>query len=138
MLKARDIWEHHSFEIAPGMDYFNKNSVFIKLENTDFLDSQWINKKICKKIKNILICDLKTDKKSYRLGMTWGQVWTIPLRKEDQEWWLSKSDDSKVDLSSAMKNTDINGLHKIWTRNRAVVASKCEVNRQKTTETFIF
>ncbi len=53
MLKARDIWEHHSFEIAPGMDYFYKNSVFIKLENTDYLDSQWINKKICEKIKKI-------------------------------------------------------------------------------------
>ncbi len=39
-------------------------------------------------------------------------VWTIPLRKEDQERWLSKSDNSKVGLGSAMKNTDINGLYK--------------------------
>ncbi len=26
------------------MDYFYNNSVFLKLENTDYLDSQWINK----------------------------------------------------------------------------------------------
>ncbi len=32
-------------------------------------------------------------------------VWTIPLRKEDQEWWLSKSDNSKVGLCSAIKKT---------------------------------
>ncbi len=57
-------------------------------------------------------------------------LWTIPLRKEDQELWLSKSDNSKVGLSSAMKNTDINGLYKIWARNHTVVASKCEVNKQ--------
>ncbi len=37
-------------------------------------------------------------------------------RKEDQEWWLSKSDNSKVGLRSSMKNTDINGLHKIWSK----------------------
>ncbi len=38
------------------------------------------------------------------------------------------------------KKRDINGLNKIWTRNHTVVASKCEVtlNRQETTETFIF
>ncbi len=36
---------------------------------------------------------------------------------------------SKVGLSSAMKNTDINGLYKIWTRNHTVVTLKCEVNR---------
>ncbi len=65
-------------------------------------------------------------------------VWTIPLRKEDQERWLSKSDNSKVGLGSAMKNTDINGLHKIWTRNHTVVTLKCEVNKQETTETFLF
>ncbi len=65
-------------------------------------------------------------------------VWTIPLRKKDQERWLSKSDNSKVGLGSAMKNTDINGLHKIWTRNHTVVTLKCEVNKQETTETFIF
>ncbi len=34
----------------------------------------------------------------------------------------SKSDNSKVGLSTAMKNTDINGLHKISTRNHTVVA----------------
>ncbi len=65
-------------------------------------------------------------------------VWTIPLRKEDYERWLSKSDNSKVGLGSAMKNTDINGLHKIWTRNHTVVTLKCEINKQETTETFIF
>ncbi len=65
-------------------------------------------------------------------------VWTIPLRKEDYEWWLSKSDNSKVGLGSAMENTDINGLHKIWTRNHTVVTLYCEVNKQETTETFIF
>ncbi len=37
-----------------------------------------------------------------------------------------------------LKKRDINGLNKIWTRNHTVVASKCEVNRQETTETFIF
>ncbi len=45
---------------------------------------------------------------------------------------------SKVSLSSAMKKRDINGLNKIWTCNHTVVASKCEVNRQETTETLIF
>ncbi len=65
-------------------------------------------------------------------------VWTIPLRKEEQKWWLSKSDNSNAGLGSAMKNTDNNGLHKIWTRNHTVVASKWEVNKQETTETFIF
>ncbi len=45
---------------------------------------------------------------------------------------------SKVGLGSAMKNTDINGLHKIWTRNHTVVTLKCEVNKQETMETFIF
>ncbi len=33
-----------------------------------------------------------------------------------------------------MKNTDINGLHKTRARNHTVVALKCEVNRQETTE----
>ncbi len=56
---------------------------------------------------------------------------------EDQKWWLSKSDNSKVGLGSVMKNTDTNGLHKIWARNHTVVALKCDVNRQETTETFI-
>ncbi len=44
-------------------------------------------------------------------------VWTIPLRKEDQEWWLSKSDNSKVGLCSAIKKTDINGLHNLVKKN---------------------
>ncbi len=65
-------------------------------------------------------------------------VWTIHLRKEDYECWLSKSDNSKVGLGSAMKNTDTYGLHKIWTRNHTVVTFKCEVKKQETTETFIF
>ncbi len=64
-------------------------------------------------------------------------VWTILLRKEDQEWWLSKSDNSNVGLSSAMKNTNINGLHKTWACNHTVVALKCEVNRQETTENLL-
>ncbi len=29
-----------------GMDYFYNNSVFLKLENTDYLDSQRINQKL--------------------------------------------------------------------------------------------
>ncbi len=45
---------------------------------------------------------------------------------------------SKVGLGSAMKNTDINGLHKIWKRNHTAVTLKCEVNKHETTETFIF
>ncbi len=45
---------------------------------------------------------------------------------------------SKVGLGSAMKNTDINGLHKIWTLNDTAVTLKCEVNKHETTETFIF
>ncbi len=44
------------------MAYFYNNSVFLKLEHTDYLDFQWINKKLWEKIKNILICVLKTDK----------------------------------------------------------------------------
>ncbi len=51
------------------MDYFYNNSVFLKLENTDYLDFQWINKKLWEKIKNILICVLKTDKS--RIGLEW-------------------------------------------------------------------
>ncbi len=51
------------------MDYFYNNSVFLKLENTDYLDSQWINKKLWEKIKNILICVLKTDKSL--IGLEW-------------------------------------------------------------------
>ncbi len=94
----------------------------MKLENNDYLDSQWMNKKLWEWHKGKYIIF----------------VWTIPLRKEDQERWLSKSDNSKVGLGSAMKNTDINGLYKIWTRNHTVVALKCEINKQETTETFIF
>ncbi len=37
-----------------GMYYFYNNSVFMKLENTDYLDSQWINKNV--KILNINLC----------------------------------------------------------------------------------
>ncbi len=89
------------------MAYFYNNSVFLKLEHTDYLDFQWINKKLWEKIKNILICVLKTDKSLISLEWHEGKliifVWTIPLRKEDQEWWLSKSDNSKVGLCSAMK-----------------------------------
>ncbi len=65
-------------------------------------------------------------------------VWTIPLRKEDYEWWLPKSDNSKIGLGSAMKKRDTYGLYKIWTRNHTVVTLKCEVKKQETTETFIF
>ncbi len=51
------------------MDYFCNNSVFLNLENTDYLDFQWINKKLWEKIKNILICVLKTDKSL--TGLEW-------------------------------------------------------------------
>ncbi len=46
-----------------GMYYFYNNSVFMKLENTDYLDSQWINKNL----KNINLCS-KDRQKSYRFG----------------------------------------------------------------------
>ncbi len=115
-------------------------TLFMKLENTDYLDSKWINKKLWEYKKYSNLCS-KDRQNYYRFGITWGKVnncfvWTIPLRKEDQEWWLSKSDNSKVGLGSAMKNTDINGLHKIWTHNHTVVASQCKINRQETTETY--
>ncbi len=32
------------------MYYFYNNPVFMKLENTDYLDSQWINKKLREKM----------------------------------------------------------------------------------------
>ncbi len=48
-----------------GMYYFYNNSVFMKLENTDYLDSQWINKNV--KILNINLCS-KDRQKSYRFG----------------------------------------------------------------------
>ncbi len=38
------------------MDFFYNNSVFLKLENIDYLDFQWINKKLWEKILNIFIC----------------------------------------------------------------------------------
>ncbi len=36
------------------------------------------------------------------------------------------------------KKSDTNGLYKIWTCNHTVATLKCEVNKQETTETFIF
>ena len=46
--------------------YFYNNSIFMKLENTDYLNYKWINK-YYEKTKNILIYVVKTDKS---LGMT--------------------------------------------------------------------
>ncbi len=95
----------------------------MKLENNDYLDSQWMNKKLWEwhKGKYIIFCVNYSFKKG-----------------RPRTRWLSKSDNSKVGLGSAMKNTEINGLYKIWTRNHTVVTLKCEVNKQETTETFIF
>ncbi len=50
---------------------------------------------------------------------------------------MTPNQTTQVGLGSAMKNTDISGLYKIWTRNHTG-ALKCEVNWQETTETFTF
>ncbi len=68
----------------------------------------------------------------------------LSLSSEEAEKIASSHKQASVSLTPKLvwvlqwKKRDINGLNKIWTRNHAVVASKCEVNRQETTETFIF
>ncbi len=68
----------------------------------------------------------------------------LSLSSEEAEKTASSSHkqdyvlNSKIGLGSAMKNTDTYGLHKIWTRNHTVVTLKCEVNKQETTDKFIF
>ncbi len=44
----------------------------MKLENTDYLDFQWIKNKLWEDLKYINLCS-KDRQKSYRFGMTWGQ-----------------------------------------------------------------